>query len=88
MKFIQIKKKKKFYIEMNYVNSRFNQFVSKTKSNKQQQVTSNNNKIELIQALETELELCRLFDAQFMVNSIYLYIYIYKTIIKIFKIIL
>ena len=60
---------------MNYVNSRFNQFVSKTKSNKQQQqVTSNNNnnKIELIQALETELELCRLFDAQFMVNSIYL----------------
>ena len=54
---------------MNYVNSRFNQFVSKTKSNKQQ-VTSNNNnnnKIELIQALETELELCRLFDAQFMV---------------------
>ena len=76
MKFIQIKKKK-FYIEMNYVNSRFNQFVSKTKSNKQQQVTSNNNKIELIQALETELELCRLFDAQFMVNSIYLYIYIY-----------
>jgi hypothetical protein len=67
---------------MNYVNSRFNQFVSKTKSNKQQQVTSNNNnnnnnnKIELIQALETELELCRLFDAQFMVNNIYLYIYI------------
>ena len=55
---------------MHYVKSRFNQFVSKTKSNNNKQVTSSNNKFELIQVeneLETELELCRLFDAQFMV---------------------
>ena len=57
----------KFYIEMHYVRSRFQQFVSKHKASTQ------GNKFEVINdenGLETELELCKKFDIQYLVSTI------------------
>ena len=51
-----------FYIEMHYVKSRFVQYANKNKAKK---FELNNNENEW----ESEIELCRQFDNQFLVNN-------------------